>query len=1085
MKTLILASTLALAAITPAFSQTYYFFDQNDEAGKVGGIGNPVSIGNPQGVITWDTTSAIFTTSDPDGTKITMPNNVNNIAVFADADGGGQNDVTATAITLSGTYSDSPTEVRANGYRFIGAFNRSGPLVISPGRTLTLWSLDNNSGVLWHKDISGGTLYVNGSQNQFGSHDKYMEGVPDSEVSSFVRVNVGGRFKIQTPSTSSTLPLLYTGGIEVLNGQLALESRSWAGGPITIQEIGISGNGGVIVSGGNVIYDAPGTYLGKTTISWGTLLLNVGNALPPGTNVEFNNSWEGDVWLYLQGHSHSVGAISSSQIAGNGILNSISSTQSVLTLSGDLDTTFARVIGASRGATNGNNIRLVRAGNGVTTLTNNNPYTGGTLIQSGGLTLGHAQALGTGGLELEGGILDLQGFSPSLPTYNQSGGTLDGTGTLTSVAGYELHAGLANAKLGTGAITKTGSGTFTLGSGGRLHPDSTLEIGDGAFILGGNETLASLDVTGGTLAPSGTLTITGTVDLAGTLAMDVNGTTAGTEHDQVLVGQALTLGGDLSLSFDNDLAPAYGVEITLIEADSISGAFANLPSGSRIALPDGVHSCAILYGAESGFPDRVVLTDFSDDQPPVLTLPDDLVVEATGPGGTEVEFVVSAVDDFQGTVEAVATPASGTLFPVPSAGDPQLPVGVTTVNVSASDVGGNEATGTFTITVEDTTAPAFVTVTASETFEADQPSGKEVKFAATATDLVDENVTIGFSIPDDDDPLVITSPHVFPLGATEVTATATDFSGNQTITSFTITVEDTTAPEFVTITGSGTYEADDPSGKSVEFAATASDAVDENVIILFTVPGDEDPLVITSPHLFEIGSHTVTVTATDASGNFASETFNVEVTGKPKIFVMEMEGDEIENGTTILDFGSVDLSDPGETKSLTVRNDGTLPLVLGTLTLDGADAAQYSVTPPLELEVEPGETTTFSITFAPSLVGTRTATLHLASNDPDPAAAVFDISLTGVGISDIPPAFDSPPVIMFAGVETPATFTASVTGPPGAVVKLEASTDLGVTDEWRELALLALDGSGSGAFNGVEDPESIGSPHSFFRLKID
>ncbi len=81
----------------------------------------------------------------------------------------------------------------------------------------------------------------------------------------------------------------------------------------------------------------------------------------------------------------------------------------------------------------------------------------------------------------------------------------------------------------------------------------------------------------------------------------------------------------------------------------------------------------------------------SDTTPPVLTLPMNMTVEATGPGGAIVGFQVSATDAVDGAVSAVATPASGSLFPI----------GTTTVSVSATDHHQNSASGSFTVTVHD------------------------------------------------------------------------------------------------------------------------------------------------------------------------------------------------------------------------------------------------------------------------------------------------------------------------------------------------------------------------------------------------
>jgi alpha-L-fucosidase 2 len=82
----------------------------------------------------------------------------------------------------------------------------------------------------------------------------------------------------------------------------------------------------------------------------------------------------------------------------------------------------------------------------------------------------------------------------------------------------------------------------------------------------------------------------------------------------------------------------------------------------------------------------------ADNTPPVLTLPGNMIVNATGPAGAVVTFVTSALDNGDGILTPTCVPASGSIFPV----------GATTVNCSATDTAGNLASGSFTVTVNRT-----------------------------------------------------------------------------------------------------------------------------------------------------------------------------------------------------------------------------------------------------------------------------------------------------------------------------------------------------------------------------------------------
>ena len=110
-------------------------------------------------------------------------------------------------------------------------------------------------------------------------------------------------------------------------------------------------------------------------------------------------------------------------------------------------------------------------------------------------------------------------------------------------------------------------------------------------------------------------------------------------------------------------------------------------------------------------------------------------------------------------------------------------MGTTTVTCSATDLAGNVAATTFTITVTDTSAP-IVTVPANQTLEATGPDGATFSYTATAAD------TDGTAV----DVTCVPAGTTFPLGTTTVECSATDAAGNTGSASFTVTVRDTTAP---------------------------------------------------------------------------------------------------------------------------------------------------------------------------------------------------------------------------------------------------------------------------------------------------
>ncbi|WP_437578232.1 DNRLRE domain-containing protein [Sorangium sp. So ce887] len=165
-----------------------------------------------------------------------------------------------------------------------------------------------------------------------------------------------------------------------------------------------------------------------------------------------------------------------------------------------------------------------------------------------------------------------------------------------------------------------------------------------------------------------------------------------------------------------------------------------------------------------------------DTTEPTLSVPDDLVIEATGASGAAATFTATAIDDADGAVPVICTTPPGST----------LPIGVTLVHCYALDGTGNLDYGTFAVIVEDTSAP-ILTVPGSITVEPAGPWGAELALAAIALDAVDGVVPVTCS------PAPGT---VLPVGVTTVTCGATDAAGNTSSASFEVNI-----PEWVDTDG--------------------------------------------------------------------------------------------------------------------------------------------------------------------------------------------------------------------------------------------------------------------------------------------
>ena len=120
-------------------------------------------------------------------------------------------------------------------------------------------------------------------------------------------------------------------------------------------------------------------------------------------------------------------------------------------------------------------------------------------------------------------------------------------------------------------------------------------------------------------------------------------------------------------------------------------------SGSTFGLGATAVTCSATNA--TGNDSKSFTVTVVDTTAPALNLPGAMTVEAASASGATVAYSASAMDLVSGGVAVNCSPASGSAFAM----------GTTTVNCSATDGAGNSASGSFSVTVADHTAP---TVTA-------------------------------------------------------------------------------------------------------------------------------------------------------------------------------------------------------------------------------------------------------------------------------------------------------------------------------------------------------------------------------------
>jgi sugar lactone lactonase YvrE len=130
---------------------------------------------------------------------------------------------------------------------------------------------------------------------------------------------------------------------------------------------------------------------------------------------------------------------------------------------------------------------------------------------------------------------------------------------------------------------------------------------------------------------------------------------------------------------------------------------------------------------------------------------------------------------------------------------------------------------------------------------------------------------------------------------------------------------------------------------------------------------------------------------------------------------------------SIIDFGSVVVGGRVE-RTVYIRNMGAQNLTAIKATIDGTNRAEFKVeeTPPTSLE--PTGLASFIVSFGPLALGSRSATLKIASSDPD--VNPFIIQLRGNGYAATIAEIVSDPKSLLVPLNSTATFTASAVGQP-------------------------------------------------------
>ncbi len=352
------------------------------------------------------------------------------------------------------------------------------------------------------------------------------------------------------------------------------------------------------------------------------------------------------------------------------------------------------------------------------------------------------------------------------------------------------------------------------------------------------------------LAANGPVTRTNTASVASPTPDPASGNNTASDNTNVVdsTPPSVNVPANITKSNDAGLATAV-VTYTASSDDNYSGETLSCSPPSGNAFPIGTTTVTCTATDTSGnMTSKAFQVTVNDTEPPSLTVPGN-ILKSTDPGlpTAVVTYTATAADNVPGVSLDCALP-SGAAFPI----------GPNEVICTAIDIAGNFTSKSFWVAVVDTEPPS-ITVPADITKSTDPGLATAVvTYTPTAADNA-PGVTVACVPP---------SGTAFAIGTTTVNCTATDGSGNTSSGSFLVNVVDTEPPSL-TVPANMTVNATSPSGAVVSFVTTATD----------NAPGVTKTCTPPSGSTFAIGTTTVSCTATDASSNTTSKSFQITVLG--------------------------------------------------------------------------------------------------------------------------------------------------------------------------------------------------------------
>jgi len=405
----------------------------------------------------------------------------------------------ANALTINGNgsgngalVSNGNNNASYNGTITLGSDSTIGSTDIGIGFTFTVNSTVSGTGNL--------TLKANNAQSITLGANNTGTITNSGTGSGGVTLNTVGSNVTSITQSSTTSKLTLNGNTNSFSGAINLTA-----GKLYLQQNAALGSGTLVITSGTVdvnsvrtttynnlqTWNGDWTYGGAATWNTGTGAVTLG-----ASSINLTNS--GIATLTVGGAVSGTSNLTLTASGSGGItFSNLNNTGTVTNSGTGTGTATLSVVGGNVTGVTQNSASSTLA------LTGSSAYSGGTVVNAGMLKVGNANALGTGGLTVNGGALNLNGVSVGVAGLSGTGGTItnlaSGTSTLTAAgSGTSSYAG--NIADGTGAVVLTNSGAGTLILSGSLSMTG-LHANSGVTELTRSGSIGAVNVaTGATLS---------------------------------------------------------------------------------------------------------------------------------------------------------------------------------------------------------------------------------------------------------------------------------------------------------------------------------------------------------------------------------------------------------------------------------------------------------------------------------------------------------------------------------------------------------------------------------------------------------